>query len=71
MKNCWGIEGSEKVRAEYGFQKQLKWENVFLLEILVVVVSTSRNLKMKEHLPFCREFRALSVEDRVAVNRVF
>ena len=35
-----------------------------------MVVCKNRALKMKEHLPFCREFSVLCSEDRVAVERV-
>ena len=38
------------------------------MEILGVVVCTSRVMKVKERLPFCREFRTLCIEDRVAVD---
>ena len=38
------------------------------MDIVGVVVCTSRVEKMKEHLPFCREFSILCIEDRVAVN---
>ena len=31
---------------------------------------TSRDLKMKEYLPFCREFSILCIEDRVVVDSV-
>ena len=40
------------------------------MEIIGLVVSTSRVVKMKGHLPFCREFRTLCIEDRVAIDRV-
>ena len=33
-----------------------------------MVVCTSRVMKVKERLPFCREFRTLCIEDRVAVD---
>ena len=33
-----------------------------------MVLYTSRAMKMKEHLPFCKEFSTL--EDRVVVDRV-
>ena len=35
-----------------------------------VAVCTSRVVKMKENLPFCRECSTLCIEDRVAVDRV-
>ena len=41
-----------------------------MVEIVGVVVCTSRVVKMKEHLPFCKEFNMLSIEDRVAVTRI-
>ena len=37
------------------------------MEILGVIVCTSRAMKMKEHLPFCRELSALCIEDRVVI----
>ena len=40
------------------------------MEIQELVVCTSKVVKMKEYLPFCREFNILCVEDRVAVNHV-
>ena len=43
--------------------------DTFLFEIVVVVVCTNRIVKMKEHLTFCREFRILCIEDRVAADR--
>ena len=33
-----------------------------------VIVFTSRVVIMKEHLPFCREFRTLCIEDRVTIR---
>ena len=41
------------------------------MEIVGVVVCTSRVVEMKGHLPFCREFSTLFIEDRVDVDRVF
>ena len=41
-----------------------------MAEIGVVVIYTSRVVKIKEHLPFCRKFSILCIEDRVAVDRV-
>ena len=35
-----------------------------------IVVCTSRVVKIKEHLSFCRELGLLCIEDRVAVDRV-
>ena len=46
------------------------WGSGFLIEIAEVVLCTSRVWKMKEHLLFCREFRTLYIEDRVAVDLV-
>ena len=40
------------------------------MEIVALIVCTSRVVKRKEYLPFCREFSILSVEDRVAVDHV-
>ena len=33
-----------------------------------MVVCTNRALKMKKHLPFCREFSVLCIEDRAFLN---
>ena len=41
-----------------------------MVEIKGVVVCTSKVVKMKEHLPFCKEFGILCIEDRVVVDRV-
>ena len=35
-----------------------------------MVVYTSRAMKMKEHLTFCKEFSTLFIEDRVVIDRV-
>ena len=35
-----------------------------------VVICTSKVVKMKEHLPYCREFSIICIEDRVAVDCV-
>ena len=35
-----------------------------------MIVCTKRALKMKEHLPFYRDFSVLCIEDRVVVERV-
>ena len=35
-----------------------------------MVASVSLVVKIKEHLPFCREFITLCIEDRVFVDRV-
>ena len=42
----------------------------FFVEIVEVVARTNRIVKIKEHLPFCRKFRTLCIEDRVNVDRV-
>ena len=40
--------------------------NGFLMEIVALIVSTSRVAKMKRiQLAFCREFSILCIEDRV------
>ena len=48
----------------------LKSRKGFLLEIVGVVVCTVRVVKMKEHLPFCKEFSTICTEHRVVVERV-
>ena len=35
-----------------------------------MVVCTCRVVKMKGHLPFCKEFNILYIEDRVVVDSV-
>ena len=55
---------------EQGGENKLKWRNGFFVEIAGVVACTSRVVKMKEHLSFCREFSLLCIEDRVAVDHV-
>ena len=40
------------------------------MDIVALVVCTSSVVKMKEHLPFCREFGILCIEDGFAVNHV-
>ena len=35
-----------------------------------VVVCKSRVVKMKKHLPFCREVSILCIKDRVVVDRI-
>ena len=40
------------------------------MEIVGVVACTSRVVKMKKHLQFCKEFSVLCIEDRVVVDRV-
>ena len=41
-----------------------------MLEIVGVVVCISRVVKMKEHLPFHKEFSILCIENRVVVGHV-
>ena len=36
----------------------------------IVLVCTNRALKMKDHLPLCKEFTTLCSENRVAVGLV-
>ena len=38
---------------------------LFEVEVVEVVICRSRVVKMKEYLPFCREFNILCIEDRV------
>ena len=40
------------------------------MDISGVVVCTSRVAKMKEHLPFRKEFTILCIKNRVVVKRV-
>ena len=40
------------------------------MEFVGVVVYTSSAMKMKEHLPFGKEFSKLFIEDRAVVDRV-
>ena len=40
------------------------------MEIVEVVVCTIRVLKMREHLPFRKEFSILCIQNRVVVDRV-
>ena len=42
----------------------------FLVEIVGVVVCTSRVIKIKWHLPFCKEFSIPFIEDRFMVDNV-
>ena len=37
--------------------------------IVPLVVCTSKVVKVKEYLPFCREFNILWIEDTVVVDR--
>ena len=48
----------------------LKWGNGFLVKIVGLDTCTSRAVKMKDHLLFCREFGTLCFEDRVIVDCV-
>ena len=41
-----------------------------MVEIVALMVCTCRFVKMKEHLPFCREFSIFCIEDRLAVDNV-
>ena len=45
-------------------------KELFLGKIGALVVSTRWVVKMKEHLPFCREFSILCIEDRVVADLV-
>ena len=45
-------------------------EERFLVEIIALVVCSSRVAKMKENVPFCREFSIFCIEDRVVVDHV-
>ena len=45
-------------------------EGLFLVEIVALVVCISRVVKMKEHLPVCREFSILCIEERAVVDHV-
>ena len=40
------------------------------MEIIALLVCSTRVVKMKEHLPFCREFSILCIEDKVVVDHV-
>ena len=41
-----------------------------MVEIVALVVCISRVVKMKEHVPFCRELNILFIEDKVVVDHV-
>ena len=41
----------------------MKWRNGFLVEIVGVVLYTSKVLKIKEHVLFCREFSTICIEN--------
>ena len=45
-------------------------EERFLVEIVALMACTLTFLKMKEHLPFCRETNVFCIEDRVTVDHV-
>ena len=54
-----------------GIEKlRLPSRRIIVVDIVVVVVCTSRVVKMKEHLPFCKEFNTLCVEERVVVDQI-
>ena len=38
------------------------------MEIVALMADTTKFLKMKEHLPFCRETSVFFIEDRVALT---
>ena len=44
-------------------------EKQILVEIVGLVTCASKVVKVKEHLPFCRESSILCTEDRVVVDR--
>ena len=48
----------------------MKQRNGFLVEIVALAAWTSKVVKMKKHLPFCREFGILCIEDKIAVDHV-
>ena len=48
----------------------MKLRNRFLVEIVGVVLHTSKVVKMDEHLLFCRKSSILCIEERVAVDHV-
>ena len=48
----------------------MKWGGGLLRETVGVIACTIRVVKMKEHLPFCSEFKTLCIEDIVVVGRV-
>ena len=41
-----------------------------MVEIVALVVCISGVVKMKEHLPVCREFSILCIEERAVVDHV-
>ena len=40
------------------------------MEIVRIIVCTSRVVKMKEHLPFRKKFSILVIENRVVVDQI-
>ena len=56
--------------SEGRIENWMKQRSSFLLEIVALVAWTSKVLKMKKHLPFCREFGILCIEDKIAVDHV-
>ena len=53
-----------------GRWKLTEEEERFLVEIIALVVCSSRVAKMKENVPFCREFSIFCIEDRVVIDHV-
>ena len=51
-----------------GRWKLTEVEERFMVEITSLVVCSSRVVKMKEHLPFCREFSILCIEDELLLT---
>ena len=48
-----------------------RWNKQVNKQVVGVVVCKSRVLKLKEQLPFCREFRILCIEDGMVVDFAF
>ena len=40
------------------------------MDIVRIIVCTSRVVKMKEHLPFRKKFSILGIENRVVVDQI-
>ena len=59
-----------KSNGEIGRWKLPDVEEQILVEIVGVVVFTSRALKIKDHLVFCKELSILCIEHRVVVDIV-
>ena len=57
-----------KHKGGIGRWKLTEVEERILVEIVGVVACTSRIVKMKENLPFCKEFSILCIEDRVVID---